>query len=139
MPDWLLSSWHWFSGAAVVAFDVLATAHVVLHKRDVQAAIGWAGLIWFAPGVGPVLYYLLGVNRVERKARRLKRRRPARHHGTGATPGDADAGPWPTPPPGTPDWSATCPVRRYAVVSLMHDSMESRQLWQTVGADVWIL
>ena len=91
MPDWLLSSWHWFSGAAVVALDLYATAHVVLHKRDVQAAIGWAGLIWFAPGVGPVLYYLLGINRVERKAKRLKRRRPARPHGTGVSAAGADA------------------------------------------------
>jgi cardiolipin synthase len=91
MPEWLLSSWQWLSAAAVVALDLYATAHVILHKRDVQAAIGWAGLIWFAPGIGPVLYYLLGVNRVERKARRLKRRRPARHRGTGsAAPRDAD-------------------------------------------------
>ena len=58
MPDWLLAPWHWFSAAAVVSLDLdlYATAHVVLHKRDVQAAIGWAGLIWFAPCVGPVLY-----------------------------------------------------------------------------------
>ena len=97
MPDWLLSPWQWLSGAAVVAVDVLATAHVILRKRDVQAAIGWAGLIWFAPGVGPVLYYLLGVNRVERKAKRLKRRRPARHRGTAAPGGRWGPSMWGAP------------------------------------------
>ncbi len=86
MPDWLLSSWHLLSGAAVVAVDLYATAHVILHKRDAHAAIGWAGLIWFAPGVGAILYYLIGVNRVERKAKRLKRRRPSRSPGAEASP-----------------------------------------------------
>ena len=89
MPDWLLSSWHWFSGAAIVALDLFATAHVILNKRDTQAAIGWAGLIWFAPGVGAILYYLFGINRVERKAKRLRRRRPSRLPGTSTAPPDS--------------------------------------------------
>ncbi len=52
MPDWLLTSWYRVSGATVVAADLLATAHVILHKRDTRAAIGWARLVWFAPWVG---------------------------------------------------------------------------------------
>ena len=76
MPDWLIPLWHSFVGAAIVAVDLLATAHIVLHKRDAQSAIGWVGMVWFAPIIGPVLYYLLGINRVARKAKRLRRR----HH-----------------------------------------------------------
>src|SRR5262245_16384634 len=75
MPDWLQSWWHVISGLAVLAADLVATAHVILRKRDVRAAIGWAGLIWFVPGGGPLLYYLLGINRVARKARRRKGKR----------------------------------------------------------------
>ena len=90
MNDMLLSSWHWFSAVAVVAADVAATAHVVLKKRDVHAAIGWVGLIWFVPGFGAVLYYLLGINRVERKAKRLKRlRHPGSHGNRTSTAHDA--------------------------------------------------
>src|ERR1700690_2643956 len=47
---------------------LLASAHVLLHKRDVRAATLWLGLIWFAPAVGPLLYVVLGVNRIRRRA-----------------------------------------------------------------------
>lgn len=48
----------------------IASAHVVLYKRDVRAAIGWFGLIWFSPFVGAALYVFFGINRLRRKATR---------------------------------------------------------------------
>ena len=55
--------------------DVLAaaavTAHVLLKKQDVRAAIGWIGLAWLSPIIGSILYYLFGINRVTRRAARL--------------------------------------------------------------------
>lgn len=60
---------------AIVDFCVatVASAHVVLHKRNSRAAVGWVGAIWFAPFLGTTLYLLLGINRIERHA---KRKRP---------------------------------------------------------------
>lgn len=60
----------------VLAFALaLGTSlHAVLHKRDVRAALGWVGLIWLVPLIGVTLYTLLGVNRIERKARILRAR-----------------------------------------------------------------
>ena len=59
---------------ALVSFVAasLATIHVVLHKRETRAAIGWVGLIWLSPLVGCVLYCCFGVNRIERKATSLR-------------------------------------------------------------------
>lgn len=57
-----------------VSLDVWATAHVVLYKRDSRSAVAWVGLIWLVPLVGPVLYLLLGVNRIQRRAKALRRR-----------------------------------------------------------------
>ncbi len=54
-----------------VLVSVLASAHAVLHKRDVRAAVGWVGLVWLVPAVGAVLYLLLGINRIRRRARSL--------------------------------------------------------------------
>lgn len=58
--------------------DLLAaaavTVHVLLRKRNPTSAAAWIGLAWFAPWVGAPLYLALGINRVERRARRLKRR-----------------------------------------------------------------
>jgi cardiolipin synthase len=45
---------------------------VLLRKREFAAATGWIGLVWVAPIVGAVLYGLFGINRVTRRARRLR-------------------------------------------------------------------
>ena len=58
-----------------VLVAVGTTAHIVLFKSDVRAAIGWAGLVWLAPFVGAILYWTLGVNRIRRRAGRIRRGR----------------------------------------------------------------
>ncbi len=64
--------------AAVLLLHLAAaigvTMHVLLRKRDVGAALGWIGLTWLAPVVGALLYFLLGINRVRRRAQGLDRR-----------------------------------------------------------------
>ncbi len=64
---------------AVAAAHVLlaagVTAHVVLTKQDPRAAIGWAGLAWSAPVLGVVLYVSFGINRIRRRAGRMRRGR----------------------------------------------------------------
>jgi cardiolipin synthase len=59
-----------------LAMGAVASAHVVLHKRDVRAAIGWIGLIWLVPYGGSVLYALFGINRLRRRASGLRAIRP---------------------------------------------------------------
>lgn len=59
----------------IVVASVAASAHAVLHKRDTRAAVSWVGLIWLVPGLGALLYFLLGVNRIRRKATALRRER----------------------------------------------------------------
>jgi cardiolipin synthase len=62
-------------GAAAVAVSI----HVLLTKRDVAAAVGWIGLAWLSPVIGTLLYLLLGINRVRRRARRLQHPGTRRH------------------------------------------------------------
>lgn len=52
------------------------TMHVLFHKRDIGASIGWIGLAWLSPIIGSVLYLIFGINRVRRRANRLRDRRP---------------------------------------------------------------
>jgi cardiolipin synthase len=58
---------------AVAAAALTASGHAVIHKRDSRSAAIWLLLIWILPALGPVLYALLGVNRVERRAARMRR------------------------------------------------------------------
>ncbi|HEX3349320.1 MAG TPA: phospholipase D-like domain-containing protein, partial [Acetobacteraceae bacterium] len=57
-----------------IVLALLVTVHVLLRKRDVSAAVGWMGLAWLSPIVGSALYGLLGINRVQRRAERIRRR-----------------------------------------------------------------
>jgi cardiolipin synthase len=52
----------------------------VIYKRESRSAAIWVILMFVLPALGVVLYILLGVNRVERKAARLRRRTPRHRH-----------------------------------------------------------
>jgi len=50
----------------------VAALHALMFKRDSRAAFGWIALCLLLPIAGPVLYMLLGINRIRRRARRLE-------------------------------------------------------------------
>jgi cardiolipin synthase len=64
---------------ALTAFIMLAalaaSGHAVIYKREPRSAALWLIVIWVIPVAGALLYVLLGVNRVERRALKLRRRR----------------------------------------------------------------
>lgn len=75
--DWRSAILFWWPPAVAVLgvlAAILATAHVVLTKRNVQARAGWVGLIWLVPVIGSALYLLLGINRIRRRAVAMHRR-----------------------------------------------------------------
>jgi cardiolipin synthase A/B len=72
----IVFDWPWFVAVSGVVIAICASGHVVLYKRESRAAVAWVGLIWLAPFIGTLLYYVFGINRIQRRARRLRRRRP---------------------------------------------------------------
>ena len=58
-----------------VAIASAVTVHVLLYKRNVGAAVSWIGIAWLSPFLGALLYATMGVNRVKRRAQRLRRQR----------------------------------------------------------------
>ncbi len=57
-----------------LALALCATAHVLLTKRNTRSSIAWIGFAWISPLVGTALYFGFGINRVSRRARKLRRR-----------------------------------------------------------------
>ena len=55
---------------------IAVTTHVLLYKRETNTSAAWIGLAWLAPILGSMLYLLLGINRVRRRALSLRGRRP---------------------------------------------------------------
>ena len=54
-----------------VLIAAAVTAHVLLTKSDVRAALGWIAVAWLSPLFGGFLYYVFGINRVTRRALHL--------------------------------------------------------------------
>jgi cardiolipin synthase len=67
--------WPLMAGGADLLLDIWATTHVILHKRDSRSAVAWVVFIWFVPVVGPFLYFLLGINRIQRRSQAIRRQR----------------------------------------------------------------
>ncbi len=62
MSYWLIVIFH-------LVVMPLAAIHVLVSKRDHRAALGWIGVVVLFPVAGPVIYFLLGINRVRTKAK----------------------------------------------------------------------
>jgi cardiolipin synthase len=62
----------WLIFLVVTAMAVTAAGHALLYKRDPRASLGWIAVCFLFPAVGPVLYFLFGINRIKIKADRLE-------------------------------------------------------------------
>lgn len=77
--DWIFTYWPYLFTAVTSVISLVAVCHAILWKRDVRSALGWSGLIILSPGIGAMLYFFFGINRVKRKAialRTIKERLP---------------------------------------------------------------
>ncbi len=63
--------WPHIVGILWVAGGVPAALHAILTKRDSRAVIAWVGVIWVTP-IGFLLYWVLGINRIQRRAKLLR-------------------------------------------------------------------
>lgn len=67
-----LFSYTFLLGLLHVSLSLLVTGHILLTKRDTAAAAGWIGFCWVMPYLGSLLYLCLGINRVHRRAQKLR-------------------------------------------------------------------
>jgi cardiolipin synthase len=72
----------------IAASAIAAAVHALLTCETPSSAFGWIGVSLLLPPIGPLLYYMFGVNRVRIRAQRLDR---ASRYGLGAHRPGADA------------------------------------------------
>ncbi|HEX4636672.1 MAG TPA: phospholipase D-like domain-containing protein [Rhizomicrobium sp.] len=77
------------AAALYVLLAAAVTIDILLTKSDVRAALGWIGTVWLAPIFGSLLYFLFGINRVTRRALKLRRVDDALARTSGAAMPDA--------------------------------------------------
>jgi cardiolipin synthase len=52
-------------------FGIMTAGHALITKRDPKGAFGWITVCIVFPFVGPFIYYVFGINRVQRRAKKL--------------------------------------------------------------------
>jgi len=62
----------WILLAVHVVVAPLSAGHALLYKKDSRAALGWIAVCLAYPLVGPLMYYLFGINRLRTRAHVLK-------------------------------------------------------------------
>jgi cardiolipin synthase len=65
---------HWTLLILHILVAPAAAGHALLYKRDSKAALGWISVSLLFPLVGPLMYFLLGINRVRSRAVKLEHR-----------------------------------------------------------------
>ncbi|HXV63273.1 MAG TPA: phospholipase D-like domain-containing protein, partial [Vicinamibacteria bacterium] len=73
MLEWALANLVVVGSFFIIVLAGVAAIHALLYKEEVRAAIAWVGLIALVPLLGSVLYYLIGINRIHRRAVALRR------------------------------------------------------------------
>jgi cardiolipin synthase len=70
--DFIGMNYAWILLAMHVVLAVTSTSHALLYKKDPRAALGWIAVCLAYPLVGPLMYYLFGINRLRTRAHLLK-------------------------------------------------------------------
>ncbi|GAB4343753.1 MAG: cardiolipin synthase [Candidatus Abyssubacteria bacterium] len=76
--DFLIAVWtkaapyvNWGALALIALLSWASALHALLNKRDSRAALTWIAFCLMFPPLGPVLYFLFGINRVRTRGQRL--------------------------------------------------------------------
>ncbi len=64
----ILANSTWIILSIHVVLAIISAGHALLYKRDPRAALGWIAVCIAYPIVGPLLYYLFGINRLRTHA-----------------------------------------------------------------------
>jgi len=67
MQSILAASWPYLVFLVSLVLGAAAAIHAAMTKQDVRAAIGWVGVVLFSPILGPLIYFIAGINRVRRE------------------------------------------------------------------------
>lgn len=66
-----MSDLGWLPFALYLMLAVAAAGHALIFKSDPRAALGWITVCLLFPLLGPLLYFLFGINRIHTRAQKL--------------------------------------------------------------------
>jgi cardiolipin synthase A/B len=70
-----MTFFNWVSIILSILLAVFSAGHALFNKRTPSSALGWLAVCLMFPLLGPFLYFLFGVNRVQTRAKKLEDKR----------------------------------------------------------------
>ncbi|MFT5706209.1 MAG: cardiolipin synthase [Oceanospirillaceae bacterium] len=70
LVEWITIHWVTIIVIFHISISLLATVHVLLYKENERTSLAWIGLVIFSPVVGSLFYWLFGINRIKRAAKK---------------------------------------------------------------------
>ncbi|WP_461833152.1 cardiolipin synthase [Desulfothermus sp.] len=67
-----MSAFTYFIALIIFLFQIASALHALFYKKDPRAAWVWIIVCLMLPPIGPILYFLFGINRVKLKAKKIR-------------------------------------------------------------------
>lgn len=68
--EWFTTHWVTISVILHISLSILTSLHVLLFKVNERTSLAWIGLVILSPILGSVFYWLFGINRIKRFAKK---------------------------------------------------------------------
>lgn len=62
--DFFSAYWPHIIAVLSLIMSTVGAIHVAMNKEDVRSAIAWVGVIYMSPFFGPILYFVVGINKI---------------------------------------------------------------------------
>jgi cardiolipin synthase len=70
LVKWLLIHWVTITVILHILLSLLTSLHVIMFKENERTSLAWIGLVVLSPVVGSLFYWLFGINRIKRLAKK---------------------------------------------------------------------
>lgn len=71
LVNWIAINWVTLIVIFHISLSVLTSLHVLLFKENEGTSLAWIGLVIFSPVIGSLFYWLFGINRIQRSAKKI--------------------------------------------------------------------
>lgn len=70
LAEWIYIHWFYIAVFLHICVSILTSLHVLLYKDNESTSLAWIGLVILSPIVGTLFYWLFGINRIKRLAKK---------------------------------------------------------------------
>ncbi|WP_299262509.1 cardiolipin synthase [uncultured Psychrosphaera sp.] len=71
LVNWVAINWVTLIVIFHISLSVLTSLHILLFKENEGTSLAWIGLVIFSPVIGSLFYWLFGINRIQRSAKKI--------------------------------------------------------------------